>query len=503
MKNLLIPFLFIFIAACSGGKKESIFEQRSAANEDHTPRKSLIYSRMDFTEDAEFLSQFETVRKKYTFVPYVTKTPTGTLFIFSTEPYKTPSQEINHTFYTLVGLSDGKGTKLLDCRFNKIGNPGVIASDYMEVEENGEYGLYNYRTKKLIRPYFEAIFPSAIMAYVAIGQRDNLFYKIYEDGIIIEIEDPNEIPAYCKLGKKINFNIQDKRICWWINTVVFSQKMDYDQYQRELNAMVVPPSYIARLNVMDPFIDYIARADTHEGIHELYVNTEKIVPRNKRLDNFIEYVYEKDKEEYLWETERKFLITIGKQNQVIDSRLIWQKEEDDFKCPSGQSLRFVSDSLVEVQETQYEYPGYHSTTGFSYFEITAKGKIVPLYADCHFEMASIIKLNESHFKGCLLVFKENLSHNNNAVVTSHLSLYDIEYMKNELYARHGLIFKDPEWRKIFSGQKWYKPTSNNVDSKLTPLEKKNLRFIQDYEQKMKGKETKYTRPIETFFSDFF
>ena len=51
-------------------------------------------------------------------------------------------------------------------------------------------------------------------------------------------------------------------------------------------------------------------------------------------------------------------------------------------------------------------------------------------------------------------------------------------MRNEIFARHGLVFKTEQVRTYFSKQNWYKPESENVDDKLTELEKLNIRFIQ-------------------------
>ncbi len=59
-------------------------------------------------------------------------------------------------------------------------------------------------------------------------------------------------------------------------------------------------------------------------------------------------------------------------------------------------------------------------------------------------------------------------------------------MRNEIFARHGLIFKTEEVRTYFSKQSWYKPEFENVDDKLTDLEKLNVQLIQLTESRTKG-----------------
>ena len=59
--------------------------------------------------------------------------------------------------------------------------------------------------------------------------------------------------------------------------------------------------------------------------------------------------------------------------------------------------------------------------------------------------------------------------------TSH----ELRIMRNEIYARHGYIFKDPILRDYFIQKSWYKPTTISVT--FNDIEEYNVRFIQQYE----------------------
>jgi hypothetical protein len=65
-----------------------------------------------------------------------------------------------------------------------------------------------------------------------------------------------------------------------------------------------------------------------------------------------------------------------------------------------------------------------------------------------------------------------------------LSLGELELMRNEIYARHGWIFRRADLRNYFESQPWYRPRSDNayysnrqVEAELSPLERRNLRII--------------------------
>ena len=65
----------------------------------------------------------------------------------------------------------------------------------------------------------------------------------------------------------------------------------------------------------------------------------------------------------------------------------------------------------------------------------------------------------------------------------YLSDWGMAVITNEIYARHGMIFNDGMLGKHFKSQKWYHPTSGNVENKLTKMEKENLEFIKNYKAK--------------------
>ena len=64
-----------------------------------------------------------------------------------------------------------------------------------------------------------------------------------------------------------------------------------------------------------------------------------------------------------------------------------------------------------------------------------------------------------------------------------LFLEDVKRMREEIYARHGKVFKDPWTQKYFASLDWYKPDPNYSDASLSAVEKRNLVVIAGYEKK--------------------
>ncbi len=61
-------------------------------------------------------------------------------------------------------------------------------------------------------------------------------------------------------------------------------------------------------------------------------------------------------------------------------------------------------------------------------------------------------------------------------------LEDARKLRNEIFARHGRVFKDKWLQKYFASFAWYKPDPNYKDSMLTAIERRNAQLIAEYEK---------------------
>lgn len=59
---------------------------------------------------------------------------------------------------------------------------------------------------------------------------------------------------------------------------------------------------------------------------------------------------------------------------------------------------------------------------------------------------------------------------------------DLEFMRNEIFARHGYCFNKKHLRQQFEMQDWYVPNTVDIKGFLTDIEKKNIALIKRYEK---------------------
>jgi hypothetical protein len=59
---------------------------------------------------------------------------------------------------------------------------------------------------------------------------------------------------------------------------------------------------------------------------------------------------------------------------------------------------------------------------------------------------------------------------------------DLEFMRNEIFARHGFCFKKKNLRQQFEMEDWYVPNTVDIKGFLTDIEKKNIALIKRYEK---------------------
>lgn len=60
---------------------------------------------------------------------------------------------------------------------------------------------------------------------------------------------------------------------------------------------------------------------------------------------------------------------------------------------------------------------------------------------------------------------------------------DLDVWRNQIFAKHGYIFKNEKYTNIFNDFTWYKPKHDNVDHLLSPEEKALVKYIRELENK--------------------
>ena len=71
-------------------------------------------------------------------------------------------------------------------------------------------------------------------------------------------------------------------------------------------------------------------------------------------------------------------------------------------------------------------------------------------------------------------------------------IQSLKAMRNEIYARHGYIFKNKEWREFFEKRTWYHPVKQDITYDLSEIEQTNIEHLSYLQLKME-KELDHTK----------
>lgn len=74
-----------------------------------------------------------------------------------------------------------------------------------------------------------------------------------------------------------------------------------------------------------------------------------------------------------------------------------------------------------------------------------------------------------------------------------LSLYELRLLRNEIYARHGRMFRALWLQQYFYGQEWYQPDEEFKDESVSGIDKQNVETIVKYENRIHDELS--TKPI--------
>ena len=493
MKKLVCLLLFaVALQACNQNQPEQD-GKKDTHTDDTSPRLEKLYTDFNLIKDKNLVREVKLLRKKVKFIYAGCITENQHLYITTTSRIKTEERTEENNYATIIknrdfGLVDKDGKVVLKNVYQRIGNPGAIASGYMELKRDGKYGLYDYINNILTEPQFDVIFPTGFVSYAAIGRKIDTFYKIYADGSIKEVTNEKEIPSYHRLGDKRNFDIQDKR------TALFTliPEEDNTDYEYGSYGVIFPPSYQVQLGILPEIIDFIKLEGNEFGIITAKSkNTDR--RSNAKRESFIELLEQEIEEVRSDEIQRSYqLVSVGKNTRIEDSRRIADYYYSGFFCDQEKQDAAVKVSYLNDSRRR-NFLTYNEGTCYSYYSITASGKIKTLFEKSIFPMASVVQLNEHYFKGAFYSQPEDSEdeEDRNTALTRFLSAADLQYMRNEIYARHGYIFGDKKWKELFMPFDWYKPVHTNVDKFLTPVEKSNLKIIREWEDRLQQNEDKY------------
>ena len=172
------------------------------------------------------------------------------------------------------------------------------------------------------------------------------------------------------------------------------------------------------------------------------------------------------------EKGRKTAISIGDMDNFQTVLLT----EDKFAGLSILELRILREEFYARRGKKFDAPGIRDYFAWrDWYKPARNQKLVKLNAteqkNVDLLAAYEAKLREK--LGTDLVTDETLG---------ALFAEDLRVLRNEIYARHGRVFKDKQLQTYFETQSWYKPNVDFKDDQLNEVEIKNLAKIREAEE---------------------
>jgi len=453
---------------------------------EHDPsQKEGLFLRSEQPYSEEVIKAYSFAKMKDSTIHYFVKTSKGLFFLT-----RDKSENGIHWSKKAFGLIDSKGNQLLPQEYGSIGNPGFISEDYVEIQKNDLVGLYNYNTRKLIEPKYEIIYPSDNENYIAIGQKGKTLFKLFANGIARKMSSTESAPSYSKILKKHQFNNRSTHFALWIDTSPIDRSKNCSQLNKWYSmssTLIAVPSYIHSFR-RDKLLEMFYRVKYKQWI-STNLDSMSLVLRDSRKnslegESFITSYFESMAFSRGENSELNYLSVLNKKNHLSDRRYLSSKS------------RFINENLIEEIENSGNLPfgsPYYYATSYNYYKISKKGKIHKQSKGIY-PMSSLVVLTEEHLKGVFIKEKKTTtsspiypgisSTSVEYIKTDHLQPSDLEYMIYEIYARHGMKFKNPYWSKIFKKYKWYKSTYSVINERLSSIEKQNIIFLREMKTKL-------------------
>ncbi|RLD77401.1 MAG: hypothetical protein DRJ10_11980 [Bacteroidetes bacterium] len=499
MKKLLSLFISLaLLVSCSNNKekeKEEILEvlENTIENKEATdliiiPEAEL---RLSYLKEDDLKSLKEKLKGKYDQILFYSIYDNNYYYYVVNGLFEGFKKE-EQTF--TIGILDTNFNEIIPVVYDKIYNIGTIQEGTVVVEKNGLRGLYDLNGNKLIEAKYQALYPVNEQNVLAQFKKGNIFGWI---DLGRNERKGKTIAPHKELGRS---PLESQLIKNW----EFSNKktnllLDAKYYPPSGN--IITPSYIFDLGFLPtqlPVLNVIGSEYMDNNDASFKVKATKSFGENVLAVIVGFFETGPDARDYFVDNETK-LVLLNRNMQPISNITL---QNGDTDCNTYKEYyKFFGDTLIEImQGDALDYP-YHSLQGYKYFALDKTGKTTELKTNRFFKYTKFVKIDKDYFYGCYrkeIGYQEiGTSHE----LLKHLSIKDLDVMRNEIFAEYGYKFKSKKWQEFFAKYDWYKPVKDNVDEFLTEKDKYNIKVILETKAKMKGHENQYTKKDTIFISN--
>ncbi len=510
-KSAFSLIIFLFIISCATEKnKQSDSSQNQKSGIDTSSSVGEKQDANNAQSDSVDFSKLDTLIKndlkildeKYPWIPYYGKIDNKPFYISS----NLKIEYFTELFSGLVkyGLINNSLLTVLDTVYDKISNPDLVLKDCFEISIGSKVGLYNYRTQEILQPQFDYILPSQDkVSEIAYGFKNDAFYSIKNSEMNKLMQQKIDIAP---ILKSLNFDILSigQRMMYNSNNVFYK-----DEIEKGMGVVIIP-SYLTQFRFFKEVVysDVIIpkqKIESTFGTSAASLKISFLQQIKSKITSFLVTIYEEgiDARDYAVTTQD--LMIYNKDKGTINSIDLWYQGDGSSIC-DNYNYKFFGDTLVEVFSIQRGYKFednlYEFEPRYFYYQIKEDGKVLQLLSNRHFPFTKFVFIDDSYFYGCYAWNMDDSERDDdhNMWQSDHLSLEDLDLMRNEIFAEYGLIFKSDKWKKYFSEKSWYSPKYEDVNDKLSLIDRTNLKVILKRQELLKKNEQKYTlkRPIRFY-----
>lgn len=515
MKNFL-PLLLITFWLYQCASTETEQDQTTKETLDSSKAATEVAPKTIPAETTDFEKQIGAFHKQ---VPYMMFVKDQVYFIVASINWQenkgdSDKQDMASTETYKVGLVNERNEIIIPIKYDKIYNMGGLAANLIEVELNGKLGAYDISGKELLKAEFDGIYPytNAKDVWVQIRKGDQFGWLSTSGSFSMDPSShPNkalfEAQSVANLFTNWSFDSKSKQII-----PLFEAQTDpKDQHEIESGGILVFPSYLYHLGLVPELT-----TDWNTSIEEYPVNGEttatiEIAHKTGNNQTIISAFSQYFSEPRGYYEERSDIITVNDKMEPID-KLSIEPDYLNVSFSNDVRFRFINDNTLEMSITkEVQHPVYKIMTSYNYHNINAEGKIIPIDIKGFYTFTRTIKITDFYFKGCFvrnITTKEREREEKklgedayiNFAKSEHLTIADLDLMRNEIYAAHGYRFKSKKWQDYFGKQAWYTPQFDNVDDQLSEIEKHNVTAILNQKKKMEGHEAEFINTTYGAFS---
>lgn len=169
--------------------------------------------------------------------------------------------------------------------------------------------------------------------------------------------------------------------------------------------------------------------------------------------------------------DRKVALSVGDmdkfQNVLLPEKLLEGLSLND--------LRFIRNEFWARRGKKFVTPGFKA-------QFEWRDWYKPLKDQTKVKLTSIEEQNVKLIETVEARLREKISSESiTQEMVDGLFVEDLRVLRNEIYARHGRIFKDKKLQEYFAAQPWYRPNPDFKDEMLSETESKNLAIIKEVE----------------------